>query len=154
VETREKERKRAEVETSRKTKKKKNSKIFRFDGKEYKTYSAMVDAKREFNWIWLEKSGVQEAAQHLKKAKTGQQFATFRQQEHTPSGHDTDATTNSPNKLSMTLRPRRTSKLFRQQKGTNNANETGTTLPCISPYACVSFCFLPPFDVPFSILLL
>jgi hypothetical protein len=114
VETREKERKRAEVETSRKTKKKKNSKIFRFDGKEYKTYSAMVDAKREHNWIWLEKSGVQEAAQHLMKAKTGQQFATFRQQEHTPSGHDTDATTNSPNKLSMILRPRQTSKLFGQ----------------------------------------
>jgi hypothetical protein len=41
------------VEASQKTKKKKNSKIFRFDGKEYKTYSAMVDAKRECHRIWL-----------------------------------------------------------------------------------------------------
>jgi hypothetical protein len=44
----------------------------------------------------VEKSGVQEAAQQLKKAKTGQQSAMFRQQEHTLSGHDTDATTNIP----------------------------------------------------------
>jgi hypothetical protein len=63
VETREIKRKRAEVETSQKTKKKKNSKIFRFDGNEHKTYSAMVDAKGEQNRIWLERSGVQ--------AKTG-----------------------------------------------------------------------------------
>jgi hypothetical protein len=59
------------VETSQKTKKKKNSKIFRIDGNEYKTYSAMVDAKGEQNRIWLERSGVQEAAQQLKKSKTG-----------------------------------------------------------------------------------
>jgi hypothetical protein len=129
VESRKKKRKRAEVETSQSMKKtkKKKTKIFRFDGKVYKTYSAMVDAKRERNRIWLEKSGVQEATQQLKKAKMGQQSGTFRQQEHTLSSQDEDATTNCPNKLSMTLRPRQTSKLFRRQKGTNNADETDTT---------------------------
>jgi hypothetical protein len=55
----------------------------------------MVDAKRKHNRIWWKKSGVQETAQRVKKAKKGQQSATFRQQQHTSSGHDTDTTTNS-----------------------------------------------------------
>ncbi len=97
MESRKKKRKRAEVETSQNMNmKKKKSKIFRFDGKVYKTYSAMVDAKRERNRIWLEKSGVQEATQQLKKAKMGQQSGMFRQQEHTLSKQDEDATTNCP----------------------------------------------------------
>jgi hypothetical protein len=63
---------------NKKDKKQKNDREFIFEGKEYNTYSAMVDAKRECNKIWLEKSGLQETAQCIKEATKRQKSATYR----------------------------------------------------------------------------
>jgi hypothetical protein len=55
----------------------------------------MVDAKRECNKIWLEKSGLQETAQQIKEATDRQQSTTFRQQQGNSSCNETDVTTNT-----------------------------------------------------------
>ncbi len=81
-----------------------------FEGKEYNTYSAMVDAKREHNKIWLEECGLLETAQHIKEATERQQTTTLRKQQGNYSGNETDTMTSTAKKLSATLWPHLPSK--------------------------------------------
>jgi hypothetical protein len=61
------------TQNSQKDGRPKNDRVFMFEGKEYNTYSAMVEAKREHNKVWLENSGLLETAQRIKVSTEAQQ---------------------------------------------------------------------------------
>jgi len=65
------------TQNSQKDRRAKNERVFVFEGKEYNTYSAMVEAKREHNKVWLENSGLLETAQHIKESTEAQQSAAL-----------------------------------------------------------------------------
>jgi hypothetical protein len=61
------------AESRKKDGRPKDDRVFMFEGKQCNMYSAMVEAKREQNKAYLEKTGLLETAQHVRK---------WRQQKH------------------------------------------------------------------------
>jgi hypothetical protein len=86
------------TESSKKDGRPKDDRVFMFEGKEYNTYSAMVEAKREQNKVFLEKTGLLKTAQRIKETE-----ATEAQQRTLWAC--TELTTYTPMTSSVTLRP-------------------------------------------------
>jgi hypothetical protein len=63
----------------------------------------------------MEKSGLQETAQHVKEATDRQQSTTFRQQQGNPSGNETNTTTSTVKNI-YDAKAMSSIKLFRQKK--------------------------------------